>query len=280
MLSTATALKKIDSVAIGGFDGMHIGHQRLFSHLGEYGAIVVIESGFANLTPHQERERFSRYPLFYYPLENIRHLEGAEFVRRIREDFPQLKRIVVGYDFHFGKNRGSSCHDLTDLFDGEVVVVEPVCHHGDSVHAHKIRAKLQIGDIAGANAFLGHNYTIHGSVIAGQGLGRRALVPTINLHVSDFLLPKEGVYATLTRIDDEEHYHPSVSFIGHRVTTDGSFAIESHLLDGEVSVERFGAISFLGWIRENRKFESLEALRCAIALDIDTARRICGQMLL
>lgn len=279
-MSTATALKKIDSVAIGGFDGMHIGHQRLFSHLGEHGAIVVIESGFANLTPRQERERFSRYPLFYYPLEAIRHLDGAAFVQRICEDFPQLKRIVVGYDFHFGKNRGSSCHDLTDLFEGEVVVVEPVCHHGDSVHSHKIRAKIQLGDIAGANAFLGHNYTIHGNVVKGQGLGKRALVPTINLHVSHFLLPKEGVYATLTRIDDEEHYHPSVSFIGHRVSTDGSFAIESHLLDGEVEVTQRAAISFLGWIRPNRKFETLEALRGAIVEDIDTARRICAQMLL
>lgn len=74
-------------------------------------------------------------------------------------------------------------------------------------------------------------------------------------------MPKEGVYVTLTRIDDEEHFHPSVSFVGHRITTDGSFALESHILDGEVICREKATISFVSFIRENRKFDSLEELK-------------------
>jgi riboflavin kinase / FMN adenylyltransferase len=271
-LSTATVLKEVDAVAIGGFDGMHIGHQHLFRELGEHGAVVVIETGYANLTPGRERERYTRYPVVYYPLDAIRHYDGEAFVKELKRQFPKLSRIVVGYDFHFGKDRRYSPADLDRIFDGEVVVIAEVCVHNDSVHSHKIRAKIQIGDIAGANTFLGHNYTIQGSVVTGQGIGKRELVPTINVATDDgYLLPKEGVYATLTRIDDEEHYYPSVSFIGHRVTTDGSFAVETHVIGEEVACRREVSISFVAFLRDNERFDSLEALKAVIDLDIKRA---------
>jgi len=266
-------LKKSTSIAIGGFDGMHIGHQQLFNALDKDGTIVVIETGYANLTPKKEREHFSHFPLAYLELENIRHLSGEEFIAFLKEKFPKLQKIVVGYDFHFGKDRKYSHRELKELFDGEVVVVEEVSLHGDSVHSHKIRAKLQIGDILGANAFLGHNYTVKGDVVSGQGIGKKELVATINIEAEEFLMPKEGVYATLTRIDDEEHFHPSVSFVGHRVTTDGSFALESHILDGEVSCNKRASISFVNFIRENKKFASLEELKQAIKKDITIASK-------
>jgi riboflavin kinase/FMN adenylyltransferase len=272
MLSTATVLKEVDTIAIGGFDGMHIGHQHLFDALGPHGAIVAIETGYANLTPGREREHYARHPVVYYPLDAIRHLDGEGFVAKLKEQFPRLKKIVVGYDFHFGKDRMCSHGDLKRIFDGEVVVIDEVCVHNDSVHSHKIRAKIQIGDIAGANGFLGHNYTVRGRIVTGQGIGKKELVPTINLVTEDFLLPKEGVYATLTRIDGEEHYYPSVSFIGHRVTTDGSFAVETHIIGSEVSCRESAAISFVGFIRDNCRYDSLEALKEAIAMDIKTAK--------
>ncbi|MDD5399991.1 MAG: bifunctional riboflavin kinase/FAD synthetase [Sulfurimonas sp.] len=266
-------MKNSTSIAIGGFDGMHIGHQRLFGALDKSGTIVVIETGYANLTPKKERQRFSHYPIVYLELDSIRHLSGEEFILFLKEKFPKLKKIVVGYDFHFGKNRKYSFNDLKNLFDGEVVVIDEVSLHGDSVHSHKIRAKLQIGDIKGANAFLGHNYTIRGNVVSGQGIGKKELVATINIEAEDFLMPKEGVYATLTRIDDEEHFHPSVSFVGHRVTTDGSFALESHILDGEVFCKERASISFVSFIRENQKFDSIAELKKAIKKDILTASK-------
>ncbi|NOQ31354.1 MAG: bifunctional riboflavin kinase/FAD synthetase [Helicobacteraceae bacterium] len=274
MLSTATALKKIDSIAIGGFDGMHYGHQHLFEELGENGAILVIETGYANLTPSRERERFTHYPIEYYPLDSIRHLKGEEFIKKIKDQFPLLKKIVVGYDFHFGKDRKYSFNDLRTLFGGEVVVVDEVSLHNDSVHSHKIRAKLEIGDIKGANQFLSHNYTIHGKVVKGQGIGKKELFATINILTDGFLIPKEGVYASLTRIDDSEHYYPSVSFLGHRVTTDGSFAIESHILtDENIECKESASISFIAFIRENQRFENLIELKTAIQKDINLAKK-------
>lgn len=267
------ALSKVDAIAIGGFDGMHIGHQQLFNELGKHGAIVVIETGYANLTPGSEREHYSHYPIVYYSLENIRHLEGEEFVAMLRKRFPHLRKIVVGYDFHFGKNRRYSHANLGELFSGEVKVIDQVCIEGDSVHSHKIRTKIQIGDLSGANRFLGHNYSIKGTVIKGQGIGKTDLVPTINLECPGYLLPYEGVYAALTRIDGEEHFHPSVVFVGHRVTTDGSYAVESHILGESIQSCERATISFVKFLRKNQKFESLESLKKAINDDILNARR-------
>ncbi len=266
-------IKNSTAIAIGGFDGMHVGHQHLFSALGEDGCIVVIETGYANLTPKRERENFSHHPVVYLELDDIRHLDGEGFVSFLNEKFPKLEKIVVGYDFHFGKNRKYNFDDLKTLFVGEVEVVKEVSLHGDSIHSHKIRAKLGIGDIKGANLFLAHNYTIKGKHISGQGIGKKELVATINIETNGYLVPKEGVYATLTRIDDEEHFHPSVSFVGHRVTTDGSFAIESHILDGEVFCDKKASISFVEFIRNNKKFDSLEELKVAIQKDIAVASK-------
>jgi len=266
-------MKNSTAIAIGGFDGMHIGHQALFNELGDNGTIVVIETGYANLTPSSHREKFSDKDIFYLELSKIKHLDGAEFLQFLQEKFPKLNKIVVGYDFHFGKDRRYSYDDLKTLFDGEVVIIDEVKYHNDSIHSHKIRQKLQLGDVKGANEFLGHNYTIEGSVIKGQGIGAKELVATINIEAPEFLIPKEGVYVTLTRIDSQEHFHPSVSFLGHRVTTDGSFAIESHILDGEVLCEKKADIRFISFLRNNEKFESLETLKSAIKKDIAKANK-------
>ena len=273
-MNTVTALKNIRAIAIGGFDGMHVGHQHLFDELGDHGAVLSIETGYANLTPGREREHFTHHPLVYYPLDTIRHLDGEGFVARLLEHFPDLEKIVVGYDFHFGKDRRYSFKDLSHLFKGDVVVVEEVKIDDDSVHSHKIRAKLKLGDIEGANRFLGHNYTVRGNVIKGQGLGKKELYPTINMKTEGFLLPQEGVYATLARLDGEAHYHPAVSFIGHRMTTDGSFAVETHIFGETVECFETIDVSFVHFIRENQRFDTLEELKQAIHDDIEKAKKI------
>ncbi len=273
-MNTVTALKNTKAIAIGGFDGMHIGHQHLFDELGDNGAILAIETGYANLTPGREREHFTHHPLVYYPLDGIRHLDGEGFIARLQEQFPFLEKIVVGYDFHFGKDRRYSFNELKQLFDGEVIIVEEVKIADDSVHSHKIRAKLKLGEIEDANRFLGHNYTIRGNVVKGQGLGKKELYPTINMKIEGYLLPQEGVYATLARLDGEEHYHPAVSFLGHRITTDGSFAVETHIFGEEVECHESIDVSFVHFIRENQRFETLPALKRAIKNDIVVAKKI------
>ena len=127
---------------------------------------------------------------------------------------------------------------------------------------------------------MGYNYTIAGKKEQGQGLGSRELVATINIDARDFLMPKEGVYVTLTRIDEEEHFHLSVSFIGHRVTTDGTFAVESHILDGKVVCEQKAKVEFVEFIRNNKKFGTLDELKEQIQKDIMVANRVLGRVAL
>ena len=222
----------ITSIAIGGFDGMHIAHQELFKNLDVNGAIVSIESGYANLTPKKYRQEYSIYPIFYYILEDIRHLEGCEFIKLLKQEFPNLKRIVVGFDFCFGKDRKYCIEKLKEFFDGEVIVIEEIKLDNIAVHSRIIRDYIKSGDIKMANKLLGKEYKIYGQKIKGQGLGTKSFVPTINLKVDEFLLPNEGVYITKTILDEVEFN--SITFLGHRLTTDGSYAVETHILDENI----------------------------------------------
>lgn len=265
--------EKIDSIAIGGFDGMHAAHQYLFQELGENGAVIAIETGYADLTPAFHRQEHTHYPIFYYELNEIKPLSGEEFVAKLQSDFPSLKRIVVGFDFNFGHKRSCSSLDLKELFEGEVVIVDEIKIGGEAVHSRKIRTLLENGRLEQANLFLGYNYQLRGRVVKGQGIGSKKLVPTINIEVEGYRLPKEGVYATLTRLD-EDHLYPSVSFIGKRSITDGSFAIETHILDENIQVKTKADISFLHFIRKNRHFDSFEALREQINEDVKEAKKV------
>jgi len=273
MLNTATAIEKIDAIAIGGFDGMHAAHQYLFQELGDRGGVVAIETGYADMTPAKHRQEHTHYPIFYYELDDIKSLNGEAFVNKLKSDFPSLKKIVIGFDFHFGYKRSCEGKDLKELFDGEVVIVDEVQLEGEAVHSHKIRKLLEKGNLEKANLFLGYNYTLKGEVIQGQGLGKDKLVATMNLSVKAYRIPKEGVYASLTRLDDGILY-PSVSFIGQRHVTDGSFAIETHLLDQKDISSQKAEISFLHYIRENKPFDSFEALKEQINQDIQEAQKV------
>ncbi len=261
----------ITSIAIGGFDGMHSAHQELFKNLDEHGAIVSIESGYANLTPKSFRQEYSIYPIYYYVLENIKHLEGDEFIKLIKEEFPNLKKIVVGFDFCFGKNRRYCTQKLKELFNGDVLVIDEIKIDDIPVHTRIIREYLKDGDIKTANKLLGKEYKIYGQQITGQGLGAKNFVPTINLRVDEFLLPKEGVYVTKTILDNIEYN--SITFLGHRVTTDGSYAVETHIIDKDIKNNNYCTqIKFYEKIRDNKKFDSFEELKNQIFDDIKLAR--------
>jgi len=271
MKSFTTSKNSITSIAIGGFDGMHIAHQKLFSYLDEHGAIVAIETGYANLTPKSNRQKYSTLPIFYYPLDEIKHLSGQDFVKLLLEEFPNLQKIVVGYDFCFGKNRMYNTDSLKELFEGEVIVVEEVTFDGIAIHSRTIREYLRAGEIKQANKFLGKEYTITGYMIAGQGIGKEQFVPTINIEVLDFLIPQEGIYATKTIIKNMEY--DSVSFIGHRVSTDGNFAIETHIIDQTIDFDGGNIeIKFFERLRDNKKYDNLDELKKQILEDIENAK--------
>ena len=258
------------SIAIGSFDGIHTAHRELISLADE---VVVIERGRGRLTPGYKRCRYCEKPCSFYIFDKIKDLEAEEFIRMLISAYPNLKKIVVGYDFRFGRSRSGNPDTIREIFEGEVVVIDEVTVGGISVHSQTIAQMLSKGDIVQANRLLGREYSIDGKHISGQGLGSRELVPTINISVEDYILPKEGVYITRTTIGDDTF--PSVTFLGHRETTDGSFAVETHLLKSEADLENGEIIyiEFISFIRENLRFDSLEALKSRIYQDISEAER-------
>jgi len=273
MLKSFTTLEKskIDSIAIGGFDGMHIAHQVLIDKLSDDGALVIIHRGGIGLTPAAERCQYFDKKCLILEFDKIKGMEAESFVTFLQEAFPLLQKIVVGYDFCFGKGRGGNTEMLKTLFSGEVEVIEEVFIDTISVHSHKIKELLGNKEIKKANMLLGRPYSIKGDVIPGQGLGKKALYPTFNLDTKLFFLPGEGVYATKAKIADK--MYPSVSFIGKRLSTDNNFSIETHILDENFSenVESM-ELFFSAYLRENKKFEDLRDLKNQISQDIARAK--------
>ena len=260
----------IKAIAIGSFDGLHIAHKTLIDKVD---AIVIIERNGGYLTPGYKRALYTDKICCFYHFDKIKSLSPEAFVHKLKEDFPSLEKIVVGYDFHFGKDKAGNAEMLQSLCDREVIVVDEVSIEGIPVHSRTIKAYLREGNVEMANKLLGRRYTIDGEVISGQGLGKKELVPTLNLHVEHYQLPLEGVYATRTKIG--EKWLSSVSFLGHRVTTDGSYAVETHVIDkdlGEVSAKV--VIEFIAFMRGNQKFDGLDGLKKQIQDDIDMARKI------
>ena len=190
-------------------------------------------------------------------------------------DFKNLKKIVVGFDFRFGRNRAWDKHDLKRIFDGEVVVVDEVCYDGMGVHSSSIRELIHQGNIDEANRLIGREYSIEGNVIKGQGIGAKELVATLNLEIKSYLLPCEGVYATRTRMGS--YTYGSVTFIGNRLSTDGNFSVETHILDEVVpKVTKHVAVCFIKRLRDNKKFNNLSELKEQIKRDINEARQCVG----
>ncbi len=261
---------QIKSIAIGSFDGIHTGHRTLID---KADALVIIERNGGYLTPGYKRSFFTSKICCFYHFDKIKSLTPEEFIHRLEADFPSLETIVVGYDFHFGKGKSGNAQMLDTICDKKIVIIEEVCHDEIPVHSRTIKAFLREGKISLANDLLGRRYTVDGEVISGQGLGKKELVPTINLQVKEYQLPLEGVYATRTYINDI--WYSSVSFLGHRVTTDDSYAVETHILDNEIGkAEGEVVLEFVDFIRTNQKFDSLDALKAQIQTDITTAKQL------
>lgn len=313
-LSQTPNKDEIYSLAIGRFDGLHLGHGAIFAHLGERSAVLIIENHHANLTPN--RSKFAKIPLFFYEFKEIRALCVGDFIAKLRADFTNLKQIVVGADFRFGRDRSGGVDELRASFGGEVCVVDEYKISGVAVHSAKIREFLSAGEIEKASKFLGRNYEICGQIVRGAGLGKRELFATINADINGYFLPKNGVYATFVRILGISVFTPArknfddksgenldkfsqisgdnfgwfwgATFIGNRLSVDEKFAIETHVLADE-SGRKINAdfwqnlgdivglnleIRFVKFIRENIKFSDLSALKAQISRDFDEIRAV------
>ena len=158
---STTSKNDIKSIAIGGFDGVHYAHQKLIDELYD-GCIVIIETGYANITPSFDRVDYIKIPILFFELDDIKDLSGKEFISKLIEIFPKLETIVVGYDFHFGKNRASGAYDLARFFSGAVKIIDEVILDNISVHSKTIREYIKSGDIKSANKLLNHKFKIKG----------------------------------------------------------------------------------------------------------------------
>ncbi|MBZ7963865.1 bifunctional riboflavin kinase/FAD synthetase [Campylobacter sp. 2457A] len=270
---TTIAKNKIKSLAIGSFDGLHLGHQKLINLLDDFGAILIVDKFQGRkLCTHKEKQILSNKQIIELDFESIKNLDGKEFLDFLKKEFVSLECIIVGYDFCFGKNKAYKAKDIENLSGIKTIIVDEFCINGMSVHTSLIKEFLAKGEIEKANLLLGRNYSIKGKHVKGQGLGSKELYATLNLQCDDYVLPKEGVYATLTQIKDA--IYKSVSFLGLR-SSDGKFAIESHILekfDQDINCKDMIEIQFISFLRENHKFEDLTQLKKQISQDIQLAQ--------
>ncbi|WP_227484191.1 bifunctional riboflavin kinase/FAD synthetase [Campylobacter sputorum] len=261
----------IDSIAIGTFDGIHKGHKELLKKLTKKGALLVIQMNKKCLTPGIKRSQYSKFPCFYYDFELIKNMSGDEFIDALCNDFVNLKTIVVGCDFRFGKNRVCDTFDLKNFFSGKTIVVDEFKIDGIGVHSSNIKKFLKDGKIYEANKFLGREYCIEGNVIKGQGIGKKEIYPTLNLYIKDYILPKDGVYSARARINKK--YYDCVTFIGNRVSSDNNFAVETHIIDENINEKvDFVELYFVDYIRDNAKFSSFCELKKQISIDIQKSK--------
>lgn len=289
------------SVAIGNFDGLHRGHQALFSAaisvapVGRAGVLTFEPHPVRVLAPHfappqiltldEKIEGIGAFGIdvvVVHPFDRaFASMAPAAFVDDVLGEWLMVEHVVVGEDFSFGRKGEGDIHLLRDSFakqGGEVTIVPPVTEGNLVCSSTKVREFVAAGNVEAAALVLGHPYWVQGEVVRGDGRGRTIDVPTANLAVERDLKPKVGVYATWAHLEDGRQV-ASVTNIGLRPTFEGETAptvrIEAHLLDfsGDLYGENI-RLTFVRRLREEKKFSGRHALVDQIHRDIADARAI------
>lgn len=208
-------------------------------------------------------------------------IEADDFVRRFLVEILDAQKIVVGHDLNFGRGRKGNVDSLVAAgirFDFSVEVIHPVSVDGIVVHSTVVRRAVAEGDVALAAKLLGRPHVVRGRVVHGAGRGRRIGFATANVRPRTQLVPAEGVYATRAEID--RHCFDGVTSIGKTPTFGGTESvIESHLFtDWQDFYAKPIRVRFYEKIREQRKFESPDALRRQIENDVEAARAILARI--
>jgi riboflavin kinase/FMN adenylyltransferase len=287
-------------LAIGNFDGIHLGHQAIIRAAVEHAAktgdvataltfdpsprrVLRPESAPLRLSTNAQRmDWFGTVGLeaaVVLPFTlDLARLSPQEFVEQILVRGLHVRAVLVGENFHFGHQQAGNVALLRELGARHGFVVEiipPVALEGEIVSSTAIRREIASGGVTHAARLLGRPFALTGEIVPGTGTGRRFTFPTLNLKPDQELLPARGVYVTRTLLEGETKSRRSVTNVGMRPTFNGSsFSIETHLLDfsGEVTA-RHMEVRFWKRLREEKKFTSPEDLRAQIARDIATARR-------
>jgi riboflavin kinase / FMN adenylyltransferase len=301
------ALPPNTAACLGAFDGMHRGHQALIARAracADEVAVVTFEPrpadvlaperAPARLASPEQRERVCRQlgvdSLVILPFNlEVSRLSPAEFVRAFLIDGLRPAGVVVGYDFHFGARRAGGPAELRALLAEvgvEVEVVDKVAEDGEKLGSTAIRELVRRGEVERAGELLGRLYAVDGVVEHGFARGRDLGYPTANV-ASRSLYPADGVYATfLTVFDDAGHDEretwPAVANLGSNPTfpspsSGPTTTLEVHAFDVDLGERLYGRkveVSFVARLRDELRFDGVEALREAIAADIEAAHSL------
>ncbi|HEY7826098.1 MAG TPA: bifunctional riboflavin kinase/FAD synthetase [Candidatus Acidoferrales bacterium] len=288
-------------MTIGNFDGVHRGHQAILRRVRERAAEQGALSAVLTFYPHPVRVvRPAAAPQLIETLaQRLRDLEqyGAEAVLVLRfdaetarisaDDFVRIflaeamraRGVLVGENFRFGHRQEGDVKMLTALggkYSFEVGMVPPVEEGGVIISSSGIRQAVREGRVEDARKMLGRPFALEGEIRPGTGVGRKLVVPTLNLETAQELLPKNGVYATEAVVRGS--VYRAATNIGTRPTFDGTrLAIESHLFgfSGELKDGPL-EIRFHKRLREERKFSGAEELKAQVLRDVEAAGKYFG----
>ncbi len=283
---------------IGNFDGLHLGHQAIISQLKEIAnthdlpTVVIIfepqpqeyfspENAPARLTRLREKvEELSRLGIdrlvclrFNQALAN---LSAREFVELLLIEGLDIRHLVVGDDFRFGKNRQgdyATLEKMADKFGYELEHTNTCSFEGERISSTRIRLALANDDLELASQLLGRGYAISGRVVHGDKRGRELGFPTANMELHRLHSPVTGVYVTCVQgIDDKGH--PAVTSIGTRPMFDGEgMRLETHIMDFDENIyAKHIRVEFLQKLRPEKNYSDIDALKKAIEVDIQNAR--------
>lgn len=289
-------------VTTGTFDGVHLGHQKIISRLKEVAQKHQGETVLLTFYPHprmvlfpddnelkllntqQEKiqllEKYGVDHLIVYPFtKEFSRLTSVEFVRNILVNSIHTKKLIIGYNHHFGRNREGSFEHLKEFgpiygFDVEEIPAKDI--DNIEISSTKIRKALQSGDVETASSYLGHLYSITGKVIKGFEKGRIIGYPTANILIEDKykLIPADGVYAVKAEVKGK--LYGGMLNIGNNPTIEGKGrSIEVNIFDFNDTIYGEDAtIYFIKRLRDELKFAGMDELKNALAIDKQNALKI------
>ena len=289
--------EKGTAVALGYFDGIHIGHREVLdkalSVAEEKGLVPVVmlfdihprKLVSGNIPPMLTSEEDKReiltemgFTVFDFDFHKGMNYSPNEFIEKILVETLNAKAVSCGFDYHYGKGGKGNADTMREELGKrniEFFAASPVVLGEDIVSSTEIRKCISQGDIEKANAMLGECFSYDFEVVRGDGIGRTIGFPTINqFFPEDFVVPKYGVYASMAKIDGKTY--PAVTNVGIRPTVaqDGMRS-ETCILD--FSGDLYGKkvqVKLIKYLRDETKFPDIEALKRAIGKDIENARNI------
>lgn len=289
--------EKKTAIAVGYFDGMHLGHKELIHKMLQYATeheliptILTFDmselraegKGRQDLFPREysidKAEQMGVALYVEIPFGQIREMSPETFCKTVLADMNGLNAgaVFCGEDFRFGKNRVGSISELSSFgkaMDFAVHIVDEIYLGDEIISTSKIKELMASGQIKRANKMLGEPYSIEGEVVHGNHLAKGMGFPTANILIpADIMIPKNGVYLTETEFDDMRYR--SITNVGTRptVTTDIEATAETHILDfsGDIYGKKI-KVRFYEFIRPERKFDSREQLVETVLSNINYA---------